>query len=382
MSMIAAVLDPAADGWAICDEVVQLRQRGTNHVYVLPGPHTAACLVGSADLCSLRLFDPAGLVSRQHACLIRQGARWIARDLDSQNGLWIDGVRCREFALAPGVEIGLGGITLIAESAKLVALRGFLARLLGWGEGRTRAIDHAVRSVRLAASHRATLVLCGAGELVTVAQALHRHARGADRPFIVCDPRRRRPHEHARSAQTFEKALRALRAAAGGSLCVSSQRPPRDFADAALALQDPRTRVQLVVCSQELPEPPDPVAPGDSEAFLALPISVPSLADRAGELDRIISEYAEEATAELGVPPASFTFADHGWVRKHSSSSLPEIERGTRHLVAIRTYRTVARAAEQLRMAPVSLSRWIGRRQLPVHVEELSRVNRWASWVR
>lgn len=363
MSSIGTAPDTAADEWAISDEVVQLRLWGTNDVHVLPDAPATACVVGSADTCSLRLVDPSGLVSRQHACLERRGSRWIVRDLESKNGLRIDGARRAEFALAPGVEIGLGSVTLIAESAQLIALRRFLARLLGWGADRTRAVDHALRSVRMAATHRTALVLCGAGELALVARSLHRHARGADRPFIMCDPRRRRSQGNVRSTTNFEAALPALQAAAGGSLCVWSQRLPRDFSDAVAALRDPRTRVQLVICMQEQ---------ADSEAFLALPVTVPPLAGRPGDMDRIIAEYAEDAISELGAAPAGFTSADHDWVRMYSSSSLPEIEKGTRRLIAIREHRTIARAAEHLGMAPVSLARWIGRRQLPTHVEDLS----------
>jgi hypothetical protein len=53
---------------------------------------------------------------------------------------------------------------------------------------------------------------------------------------------------------------------------------------------------------------------------------------------------------------------DREWVRKHSAASLPDIEKGTRRLIAVRVSRNVSVAAERLGMAPVSLSRWIGRR--------------------
>lgn len=68
------------------------------------------------------------------------------------------------------------------------ALRGFLEQLLGWSNERT--VDLAIRSLKLAAEHQAALVLCGEDDLVPIAWALHRRTLGADRPFIVCDPRR------------------------------------------------------------------------------------------------------------------------------------------------------------------------------------------------
>lgn len=66
------------------------------------------------------------------------------------------------------------------------------------------------------------------------------------------------------------------------------------------------------------------------------------------------------------------TRADHEWVRKFSASSLPDIEKGTRRLVAFRVSRNMSDAATRLRMAPVSLSRWLGRRQLPPVMEHPS----------
>jgi len=51
----------------------------------------------------------------------------------------------------------------------------------------------------------------------------------------------------------------------------------------------------------------------------------------------------------------------------HSGSTLPDIEKATLRLVAIRESRNLSSAAARLGMAPVSLSRWIGRRKLPMH---------------
>ena len=53
----------------------------------------------------------------------------------------------------------------------------------------------------------------------------------------------------------------------------------------------------------------------------------------------------------------------------HAAPSLPNIEKGTLRLVAIPESRNLSSAAARLGMAPVSLSRWIGRRKLPMHIE-------------
>jgi len=350
--------DVAATEWTIDDEVTRLRQWGTDTIRVLPAPPVTGWTVGAADTCALRLDDPSGRTSRIHATLVHDRTRWLLRDLGSKNGVRLDGARRSEIILEPGIEIGIGGLTLIAESSRSVALRGFLARLLGWRSDRTEVVDHALRSVRMAATRRVALVLCGEGDLVPTARSIHRHALG-DRPFIVCDPRRRRSKATVRSAENYETGMQALAAAQGGSLCVRSRRLPRDFAAVAIALRDPEARAQLIVCAG---------SPDDSKPYLAVPIVVPPLAGRAAELDRIITEYAEDAVAELGAPRSGFRPADHAWVREHASSSLPEIEKATLRLVALRGSRNLSSAAARLGMAPVSLSRWIGRRRMPMQV--------------
>ena len=67
-------------------------------------------------------------------------------------------------------------------------LGAFLGRLLGWSH--ERAIAAALQSIDLAACHLAELVLCGAGDMVPIARALHRRTLGTERPFVTCDPYR------------------------------------------------------------------------------------------------------------------------------------------------------------------------------------------------
>ena len=352
--------DAAANEWAIDDDVMRLREWGTDTIRVLPAPPTREWTVGAAESCALRLDDPSGRVSRLHARLVRDDTRWLLRDLGSKNGVRLDGARRTEIVLEPGVEIGIGGLTLIAESGRSVALRGFLARVLGWRSDRIEAVDHALRSIRMAAARRVPLVLAGDGDLVPTARSIHRHALGGDRPFIVCDPRRRRSKATVRSAENYETGMQALEAAYGGTLCVRNRRLPRDFEQVVAALRDPDARVQLVMCAGHS---------DDCRSYLASPITVPSLAGREAELDRIIDEYAEDAVAELGAPRVGFLSVDHAWVREHAASSLPEIEKATLRLVALRHSRNLSHAAARLGMAPVSLSRWIGRREMPMPVE-------------
>jgi hypothetical protein len=351
--------DPARDEWACDDNVIHLRAWGAGTIYALPEPPFDDLTVGAGEACWLRLDDPLGRVSRLHAHLVRNQSKWLLRDAGSRNGVRVDGSRRSEIMLEPGLEIGIGGVTLIAESARSFALRGFLARLLGWADDRAEAVDHALRSVRMAATRRVALVMCGDGDLVPSARSIHRHSRGSDRPFIVCDPRRQTGQATVRSAENYSSGMEALFAAAGGSLCVRSRRLPQDFREVINALRAPRLQAQLVVCAE---------AQEDCELYGVMPINIPPLTAREAELDRIVSEYANDAATYLLTMRSAFPNEDRAWVREHACTSLPEVEKATLRLVALRESRSLSAAAARLGMAPVSLSRWIGRRRLPMPV--------------
>jgi hypothetical protein len=294
-----------------------------------------------------------------HARLQLIMGRWVLRDLGSKNGFKVDGHRRDQCVLEPGMEITIGGLTLICESLRTIELRAFLARLLGWRTDRIEAVDHALRAIKQAAAHRSALVLSGDGDLVPVARSIHRHALGDDRPFIVCDPRRREGKATVRSAENYETGMPAVHAATAGSVCVRGFRLPKDFSEVVRTLREPGARTQLVVCH-----------PGsnDYEQFLSAPIHIPPLTSRSDELDQIIMEYADDAIRDLGALRNGFQAADRFWVRTHSAKTLPDIEKGTLRLIAIRESRNLSNAAERLGMAPVSLARWIGRRELPLTV--------------
>jgi len=253
---------------------------------------------------------------------------------------------------------GKGVARMLANEAALrnaAVLRSFCARILGWAND--PAVDHALRSIELAADHHAALVLLGGTDLVPIARALHRRALGADRPFVVCDPRRRdgKDYESVRSPVNYGTGVAAFDAAVGGSLCVRSRRLPRDFSSVVARIRA-TSDVQIIVCSD---------GRDDTHPYLTLPvpIRVPSLAVRTDELPRIVDEYAIDAVAELRTLRECFTAADRQWVLRNAPLTLAEIEKATLRLVAIRASRNMSDAAARLGMAPVSLSRWISRRK-------------------
>jgi hypothetical protein len=224
--------------------------------------------------------------------------------------------------------------------------------VLGWSDD--HAVELALRSVALALDHRATLTLYGEGDLVPVAWALHCRTLGPDSPFIVCDPRRGTRATSVRSPESRGTGLAAFEAAGRGSLCVRMSRLPDDF-HALVARLRCTNDVLCVLCTGRLADPHPPL-------ILPAPLTVPPLAERAAELDRVIAEYAADAIAELAAPASTFTTDDHAWVRDNAATSLADIAKATLRLATLRTSRNVSHAAERLGMAPVSLSRWLGRR--------------------
>src|SRR5262245_9005949 len=129
--MVTTRTEVGGPQWLILDEATQFRQWGTATVYPFPTMDDES-IIGSADGCWLQLQDDRDRVSRQHARLSHDKGRWVAADLQSKNGIYEDGSRRATVDLAPGVELGIGGFTFIAESPMLASLREVLARLIGW----------------------------------------------------------------------------------------------------------------------------------------------------------------------------------------------------------------------------------------------------------
>src|ERR1041384_4935097 len=334
--------DAGATEWRIKDEVIRLRAWASDATYTMPPPPTDPGAMGTGKTCLFHLTDPAGFISREHAVLERHRKGWLVRDLDSKNGLKFDGTRGCELLLEPGLELGIGQSTLVVESERFIELRDFVMRVLGWSLAQRASVDLALRAIRLAATRRVPLVLGGAGDLTQLAYAIHRHALGPARPFLVSDPRRREADENVRTAENSETGMAALQRAGRASWCVWSKRLPPDFEQVRAALKEPKTRVQLNVCVDTLRQ---------SRPYHVEPVVIPALKHRANELPRLVDEYADEAARELGAQ-VGLGPADREWIVKHSASSLWEIEKGARRLVAIRKHDdNLAAAARALGMA-------------------------------
>jgi Inner membrane component of T3SS, cytoplasmic domain len=169
--------------------VIHLREWASDRIHYLPHPpvrpYQGEWFIGTDPSCVIRLADPR--ISRRHARPLHEDSRWGLLDVGSRNGTRIDGNRQAIGFLGSGAEVTLGGLTLIAESARLLELRDFLCRWLGWANERAATVDLALRAVRLAQVRRTPLVLHGAGDLVPIARELHRLVFEAGAPFVLCD---------------------------------------------------------------------------------------------------------------------------------------------------------------------------------------------------
>lgn len=331
------------------DAVIGLRLWGSDTILKLPASSSAPVLVGTSRECRIRL--PLRMAELEEAQLTFDNDRWSIRSLRTPEGLRHDGVPSPGFVLTPGVEISFGMVTLIAESQRTVRLRAFCQRLLGWDESRRRAVDHALRAIRLAKAHRTPLVICGEGDLVPIAQALH--SLTSVGPFVVCDPRRRDTMASVRAPANVPLGIEAFARAAGGALCLRNARLTDNIAEVRRRAYGPHSTVQLIVCARS-----------HHGAWLGSTpaIEIPLLRIREIELSRIVQEYAHDAIRDLEVGSEHFSDEDRDWVLAHCAQSLPEIEKATLRIAAVSASRNLAQAAARLGMAPVSLSRWLDRR--------------------
>lgn len=229
-------------------------------------------------------------------------------------------------------------------------LRRYLSRLLGWSN--TSAIDNAFLSLDFARQHRAQLLLCGAGDLVPIAYALHRRALGSDTPFVVCDPRRGNTRATVRAPANRVDVDAAFSAATGGSLCIRRRRLPVQFTALAERLRSSHEVQYICLDESSLHWL---VRPG--------PIEIPSLLDRPHDIPRIVDESLLDAVSDLpGCAPLNEQ--DRAWL-VNSASTFSDLEKSIARLVALRSADRVSQAAARLGMTAVSLSRWMERRCLP-----------------
>jgi hypothetical protein len=344
MTSVTVSTTPQTTGLAIDDVVTRLRVRGTDHVYDLVTDR--AWTIGSGPDAAIQLDDPSKKTSRLHAQLEFQSGGWIIRNVSTTNRTLHDGEPRSSFAVTPGIEIGVGEVILIAESPRLIALRDYLARLLGWAPERRNVIDDALTAVRYLATMRSALVIAGDGDLVPVVRRLHEHVMTRAAPLIVCE-------ERLPGMPAFEQAV-------GGTLCIVDHKPPLDLLAILARSKRLEREVRIALCAKTIP------SASDSMTALARcsSIEVPPLARRATELDRLILEFAQDAAAELGVETNGFREHELVWLRKIGYASLTDVGETMRRVVAIRNF-GITLAGQRLGIHYTALSKWAKRWGIP-----------------
>lgn len=347
--------------WVVNDDVTSLRAWGTHHdVYSLRGDQHPGPVIGTAPTCAIQVHDRTRRTSREHAQLQRVQGMWAVFDRGSKNGLYRDGSRLDKFVLTPGVEIGLGGgVTLVAETGRLVKLREALTRMLGWSAASAEAVDLALRAIRFAAQRRTTLVLCGA-DLVPLAEELHRLTLTAARPFVLCNPRRRTSESAWNRTKCAPNGREALEQAVGGTVCLSTRSLPSDLHSLMRGLRRPECQTQLVVCSERAE---------DAELFNSAPIVIPPLASRKDEIDRIIQEYAVDAAGPLDLGEHWLNAAERAWIRGNLHT-LAGIQKATVRLAAMRRAGSMSAGAASLGISHVAMLKWLRTHNFPVSLAE------------
>ncbi len=337
--------------WLIDDEVSRLRLRGTETAH----PVVVGAVIGSGADCAIRLSDPEGHVSRQHARIIRDTEHLAIEDLKSKNGLSMAGTQRPKFPLTPGLEIGIGSLVLVAESPRSIELRGLLQCLMGW-EDAEDSVDLALQSIHTSAAHRGVLVLCGKAELVAIAQMIHRHTFPSG-PFIECNPRRIDTEERVHAPRNIRDGVAALKGAMSGTLCLHADRRPSNFTDILTKHRRVASRAQVILCSPKIGSEPGS-------------INIRPFANRShADQDRIVRTLGAAAVQglrpELDSAPVALHADDLAWTRQQATT-FGEIEKTAARLTALRAFAgTIAAAARALHMTAPALSEWVAGRKLP-----------------
>ena len=342
--------------WLDRDEVIHLRERATDNAYPLPTAEVTELTIGSASRekpSDIQLVDPTGLLSRRHARLVRRGAAWLIEDTGSKNGTHQDGNRNPRFRIVPGVEVGVGGVTLLAENQTQIDLRKYLKRVLGWDAATLPAIDLALSAIRTGAERQAPLVIAGDDDVVAIAYQIHRRTTAPSTPFIVCGPRRQ-TDASLRVTATHADPITALKHAAGGTICVRAEQPPDGLHQLMRMFREQSAPAQLIICAGETSQ----------RTAIAASIFVPKLTRRpVADIHRIVVEYALDAISELRAELSSFSEADREQVAAHEAKAWADIEVATLRIVARKYAGSVHGAAEHLGLSHAGLGKWLKRRR-------------------
>ena len=161
-----------------------------------PGTQTARELVFDQNVITIGSMEDNDIVltddtvSRHHCRIVQEDVEYVAHDLHSTNGTFINGVRIREAILSPGQILGVGNNQIrfqpVNEQIPVIPLA---AETFGGIVGRSVKMREIFGILEKIAPTSATVVIegeTGTGKEV-VARTIHEMSKRADEPFIVFD---------------------------------------------------------------------------------------------------------------------------------------------------------------------------------------------------
>lgn len=144
--------------------------------------------IGSLDDNDIVLDDDT--VSRHHCKIVQEDSDYVAVDLGSTNGTFINGVRIREAFLAPGQIVGVGNAQIRFQPVdEQIPVRPSASETFGRIVGRSVEMREIFGILEKIAPTSATVVVegeTGTGKEV-VARTIHEMSKRADESFIVFD---------------------------------------------------------------------------------------------------------------------------------------------------------------------------------------------------
>jgi DNA-binding NtrC family response regulator len=162
--------------------------RGAHKGRTLDVPFEAGSLIIGHDAsCELVLDDDT--LSARHCEIFHDGKAWVLRDLDSTNGVHVDGVRVREAYLHAGARLQLGELELAVQDAGQQRVPVSAASRFGPLVGASPAMRALFAQLDAIAASPAPLLIegeTGTGKDVA-AQAIHQASPRRDGPFVVFD---------------------------------------------------------------------------------------------------------------------------------------------------------------------------------------------------
>lgn len=141
---------------------------GVGRVVIGRGTARAARREAKDGVITLHLEVPGRSMSRSHARLVRWHGQWVLEDLQSKNGVFVDGQRVERWAFAPSGGLFELGHTLFSIAPRLPTPAGTVdvdAGLPAEGPAELKSLvplyDAQAKAFALVARSRVSLLLCG-----------------------------------------------------------------------------------------------------------------------------------------------------------------------------------------------------------------------------